>query len=139
MRKVLKCIKNVTFLLLSFKKWRNYRGKEVLSPGAATFQLVNMSIHPFEINVILCSVWDRNQHSFRKRFPKALFTMIWITRKKLVSPYSVFASSLRSLSASSKKRFTTSTTNSGLLSSWSCWSWLNWSSKKPFSRKQMQQ
>lgn len=34
-----------------------------------------------------------------------------------------------------KKRVTTSTTKSGLLSSWSCWSWLNCSSRKPFLKK----
>lgn len=39
---------------------------------------------------------------------------------------------LRSFSESSKKRDTTSRTKSGLLSSCSCWSCENWSSKNPF-------
>ena len=42
--------------------------------------------------------------------------------------------SWRSLSESSKKRETTSNTKSGLVSSWSIWSWLNWPSKNPFTK-----
>lgn len=55
--------------------------------------------------------------------------------KKGVNTHKAMVRSLRSLSESSKKRDTTSTTNSGLLSSCSCWSWLNWPSKNPFWTK----
>ena len=51
---------------------------------------------------------------------------------KTMDPYRALDRSLRSFSESSKKRDTTSTTKSGLLSSCSCWSCVNWPSKNPY-------
>ena len=50
-----------------------------------------------------------------------------------LDPYRATMRSLRSFSNSSKKRETTSLTKLGVLSSCSCWSCLNWSSRIPFS------
>lgn len=56
--------------------------------------------------------------------------------RESLDPHRALVISLRSFSESSKKRETTSTTKSGLLSSWSCWSCKNWASRIPFSHQQ---
>ena len=53
-------------------------------------------------------------------------------KKKIMETHRALVRSVRSLSESSKKRDTTSTTNSGLVSSCSCLSCKNWASRKPF-------
>ena len=61
----------------------------------------------------------------------------WVRERKggNLDTHRALVISLRSFSASWKKRETTSTTKSGLLSSWSCWSCKNWSSRIPFSHQ----
>lgn len=59
-------------------------------------------------------------------------------KRESLNPHRALAISLSSFSESSKKRDTTSTTKSGLLSSWSCWSCKNWASKIPFTHQQNQ-
>lgn len=58
-------------------------------------------------------------------------------KRKLGSldPYRALVRSFKSFSESSKKRYTTSTTKSGLLSSWSCCSCRNCPSRNPFSHQ----
>lgn len=65
-----------------------------------------------------------------------LFLNVCVEMMRKFKAHRVLVSSLRSLSESSKKREITSTTKSGLLSSWSCWSWLNWSSRNPLLKKE---
>ena len=116
-------------------------------PGTATLQLVNMSINPFEVNTLLISVQRKTLYTQLKESKSKPSRKIGNQRWLCVcvcervwkggnfDTHRALVISLRSFSASSKKRETTSTTKSGLLSSWSCWSCKNWPSRIPYSHQ----
>lgn len=100
-----------------------------------------MSIHFFEIHSLLIS-WE---FGTKERKEEELYCEIYHVKCNAVGgildhmAYRVLLSSFKSFSESSKKRVATSRTNSGLLSSCSCCSCVNWLSRNPFSiSKQIQ-
>jgi len=113
---------------------------------------MDMRIHLFEVNVLLFS--EEKRKNPNKSILQANLYCLPIRSKELHSQlnnrmylyikprkwrqekqtHKALAILLTSFSQSSKKRDTTSTTKSGLLSSCSFCNWVNWSSTKPFSK-----